>query len=543
MLDDVLDLITWPLPEQQREAQAKRRIGIGITGLGDALIMLGMKYGSAKGREFAGQVMERIRDTAYLASVGLAKERGAFPLFDAGKFLEEGTFASRLPADIMQEIWMHGIRNSHLLSLVPTGTGAFTFGNDRSGGCEPVFDFVQRRNMGGDAQSLPDAFEPVATLEVADRLEMLKVLAPCVDTAIDKTIEVPADCRFDDFKRIYFDAWKCGLRSITLRRPSTRIDSVPISSNEAKRQAEDLNMTDPDRRLRLTKLPETMMKNLRWLDRPHLPDGNPSYTYGVESPHGNFVVMIGHHTDGGVHPFEVWVSGVDVPRGLSAIARTLSLDMRTFDRVWLELKLDALLKCDGEPFDAALPPTGDRMRVPGVVAAFARIVKYHATRIGWLKGKGDDSLVEAMMFRKEPKAGTNGTLSWTVDIENPATGDDFAMFVKELEMPDGTRRPYSVWMAGRYPKNFDGLCKLLSIDMRVIDPAWIGMKLGKLMSYKEPQGDFLARVPGSEKQANFTSTVAYMARLLIHRYHQIGLLNEDGTGNEEPIPGFGYRRG
>ncbi len=131
--------------------------------------------------------------------------------------------------------------------------------------------------------------------------------------------------------------------------------------------------------------------------------------------------------------------------------------------------------------------------------------------------------------QKGTKTGTNGTLSWTVDIKNPATGDDFAMFVKELEMPDGTRRPYSVWLAGRYPKNFDGLCKLLSIDMRIIDPAWIGMKLRKLMSYKEPQGDFLARVPGSEKQASFTSTVAYMARLLIHRYHQLGLLNEDGT--------------
>jgi ribonucleoside-diphosphate reductase alpha chain len=116
-----------------------------------------------------------------------------------------------------------------------------------------------------------------------------------------------------------------------------------------------------------------------------------------------------------------------------------------------------------------------------------------------------------------------------VDIKNPATGDDFAMFLKELEMPDGTRRPYSVWLAGDYPKTLDGLCKLLSIDMRIIDPAWIGMKLRKLTSYKEPQGDFLARVPGSEKQANFTSTAAYMARLLIHRYHQLGLLNEDGT--------------
>jgi ribonucleoside-diphosphate reductase alpha chain len=102
MLDNVLDLTTWPLPEQQREAQAKRRIGIGVTGLGDTLIMLGLKYSSAEGREFARRVMERVRDAAYRASVALAIERGAFPLFDPDKYLEDGTFASRLPADIMQ---------------------------------------------------------------------------------------------------------------------------------------------------------------------------------------------------------------------------------------------------------------------------------------------------------------------------------------------------------------------------------------------------------------------------------------------------------
>ncbi len=226
MLDNVLDLTTWPLPEQRREAQAKRRIGIGITGLGDALIMLGLKYSSVEGREFARRVMERIRDVAYLASVELAKERGAFPLFDADRYLEEGTFASRLPADIMQEIWKHGIRNSHLLSLAPTGTGSLTFGNNCSSGCEPVFDFVQMRKikqtdgserveeglmdyaylvyrkMGGDAQRLPDTFESVATLKVADHLEMLKVLAPYVDAAISKTVNVPADYGFDDFKGV-----------------------------------------------------------------------------------------------------------------------------------------------------------------------------------------------------------------------------------------------------------------------------------------------------------------------------------------------------
>ena len=551
MLDNVLDLTPWPLPEQQREAQAKRRIGIGITGLGDALIMLGLKYSSAEGREFARKVMARTRDAAYSASVELAKERGAFPQLDADKYLEEGTFASRLPDDLKAAIRKFGIRNSHLLSLAPTGTGSLTFGNNCSSGCEPVFDFVQKRRirqadgtwqeadledyaylvyrkMGGDTANLPDCFESAQTLDVEAHLRMLEALAPYVDAAISKTVNIPGNYPFEDFKTVYMRAWESGLKGLTTYRPNSDIGSVLVSSADAKKQKEDLDESDPDRRFRLTKLPVTVMNSLRWLGRPHMPDGNPSYTYMVENPKGDFAVMIGHHVNGEVHPFEVWVNGAEAPRGLGAIAKTLSADMRAFDKGWLQLKLNALLKCDGDPVDVAMPPVGEVMRMRSVVATMANIISYHAHKIGWLPGD-DGDLMSTMMFRKEPKTGTGGTLSWTVDIKNPATGDDFAMFLKELEMPDGTRRPYSVWLAGDYPKTLDGLCKLLSMDMRIIDPAWIGMKLRKLLSYKEPQGDFLARVPGSGKQANFPSTVAYMAKLLIHRFRQLGLLYEDGT--------------
>lgn len=559
ILDNVLDLTTWPLPEQQREAQAKRRIGIGITGLGDALIMLGLKYSSAEGREFARQVMERIRNVAYLASVELAKERGSFPLLDADKHLEDGTFASRLPDSIKDAIRKHGIRNSHLLSLAPTGTGSLTFGNNCSSGCEPVFDFVQKRRirqadgswqevelvdyaylvyreMGGDTDNLPDYFESVATLKVADHVEMLKALAPYVDAAISKTVNVPADYSFEDFKGIYMEAWRAGLKGITTYRPNDEIGAVLISSSDAKKQAEDLDESDPDRRLKLAAVPETVLKSMRWLDRPHMADGNPAHTYMVESPEGDFAVQIGHFVNGDTHPFEVWVNGSECPRGLGAIAKTLSADMRAYDRGWLRLKLEALQKCKGEPFEMPMPPDGATKIMPGAVAALTWLVAYHCAKTGWFDKDGDNTLTSAMMFRKEPKTGTGGTLSWTVDVKNPATGDDFVLFVKELEMPDGTRRPYSVWLAGEYPKTFDGLCKLLSIDMRIVDPAWIGMKLRKLLTYKEPQGDFLAKVPGSEKQQNFPSTVAYTARLLLHRYAQLGILDEEGrvSGSTEP---------
>ena len=122
---------------------------------------------------------------------------------------------------------------------------------------------------------------------------------------------------------------------------------------------------------------------------------------------------------------------------------------------------------------------------------------------------------------------------------NPVTGDDFVLTLKELEMPDGTKRPYSVWAAGQYPRAFDGLLKVLSLDMRIVDPAWIGMKLRKLLTYAEARCDFMARVPGSEKSATFASTEAYIARLAIHRYAMLGILTEDG----DPVLHMGVVQG
>jgi ribonucleoside-diphosphate reductase alpha chain len=551
MLDNVLDLTPWPLPQQESEAQSKRRIGIGFTGLADVLIMMGLKYSSQEGRNFAEKIMEHICYSAYSASVDLAKERGAFDLFDADGYLEEGTFASRLPADLKEAIRTHGIRNSHLLSLAPTGTGSLTIGNNCSGGCEPVFDFVQRRKvkqadgsevieeglmdyaylvyrqMGGDVENLPDYFESVATLNAQSHVEMLKVLAPLVDAAISKTVNVPADYSFDDFKNIYVDAWKGKLKGITTYRPNVEIGEVLMSSSS--KEPEDLDTSDPDRRFKLDALPETVMSSMRWPSRPVFTDGNPAHTYMVEHPQGDFAVMIGHVENGHKHAFEVWTNGAECPRGLGAVAKTLSGSMRSFDTKWVATLLESLIKSGGDDgFALSMPPTGETLHVPSLVSGFARIVQYHLNKIGSLEIEGETPMMDAMIFRKEPKAGTNGTLSWTVDIKNPATGDDFVMFVKELEMPDGTRRPYSVWLAGDYPRTLDGLCKLLSFDMRIVDVSWIGMKLRKLLNYKEHGGDFLARVPGGDKQASYPSTVAYMASLLIHRYQMLGLLTGEG---------------
>src|SRR5574340_97141 len=145
MLDNVLDVTNWPLEQQHAEAMAKRRIGLGFTGLGDALIMLRLRYDTPEARAVGTRISEFMRDRAYLASVELAKERGAFPLFNADLYLSGGNFASRLPAEIKEQIRKHGIRNSHLLSIAPTGTISLAFADNASNGIEPPFSWTYTR--------------------------------------------------------------------------------------------------------------------------------------------------------------------------------------------------------------------------------------------------------------------------------------------------------------------------------------------------------------------------------------------------------------
>jgi len=135
-----------------------------------------------------------------------------------------------------------------------------------------------------------------------------------------------------------------------------------------------------------------------------------------------------------------------------------------------------------------------------------------------------------MFAVQEPRTGTDGTLSWTVDIVNPQSGEEFVLGLKEIAPPAldgcpvGMTRPYSMWLSGNYPRALDGLSRILSLDMGVLDPAWIGMKLRKLLNYAEPLGDFMAFLPGERRQQTWPSTVAYVARLMIHRYAMLGVL-------------------
>ena len=553
LLDNVLDATYWPLPEQQAEARAKRRIGLGFLGLGDALVMLGLRYDTAEARAFAARVARTLRNRAYAASVALAREKGRFPLFDAERYLAGG-FARRLPAELRDAIRAHGLRNSHLLSVAPTGTISLAFADNASNGVEPAFAWTYTRRKrtadggqteypvedhayrlfragGGDATKLPAHWVTALQISALDHLRMLEAVQPFVDSAISKTVNVAADYPFEEFKDLYAQAWKAGLKGLATYRPNPVTGAVlsvaPVPATAAP-AVQDL-VSDADRRLRLETVPAPALASLRWQHRPRPANGNPAWCYFVDHPLGSFVVFVGHIADGDPVPFEVWVNGAEQPRGLGALAKSLSMDMRSADHGWLWRKLDSLMRAAGDDgFDLAMPPDGRPVRVPSLVAGFARLVHHRCEELGVFVRPGPTPVLDALMSPKEPKTGTDGTLSWTVDVLNPATGDDFVLGVKELILPDGTRRPYSVWLSGVYPRVLDGLCKSLSFDMRVIDPAWAGAKLRQIADFPEPRGDFLAWVPGERRQRSYPSTIAYIAALLLHRYAMLDILDADG---------------
>ncbi len=565
MLDNVLDVTAWPLPEQQQEAQNKRRIGLGFTGLGDALVMLGKRYDTDEARTFAADITRIMRDEAYLASVDLAIERGAFPLLDANQYLAEPRFASRLPDDIKNKIRQHGIRNSHLLSIAPTGTISLAFADNASNGIEPAFSWFYTRKkrmadggtkdyavedhawreykqLGGDMDKLPSAFVTALEISAIDHMKMVAAVAPFIDTSISKTVNVAADYPYEDFQHLYTEAWKAGLKGLATYRPNSVLGSVLSVAPETQAEQPQDFIFDQDRRIVLEATPKPALASLRWPGRPKLTSGSEGWvSQVVKHPLGSFVAFVSHTTNSENnnarhHSFEVWVNGSEQPRGLGALAKSLSMDMRTRDPVWVRMKLEMLMKTAGDDaFDMPMPPDGEVKRMPSLVAAFAHLLKFRIEQLGALEaGEGITTpMMDALFAKKEPKTGTDGTMSWTVDIANVGSGDDFVLGLKELVLPDGQRRPYSMWLAGVYPRALDGLCKVLSLDMRVIDPAWIGMKLRKLLNFGEPLGDFMARVPGDSKMESYPSTVSYVARLIIHRYAMLGILDANGYPTQQ----------
>ncbi len=240
-LDDVIDASRFPLPQHQENARGSRRIGLGITGLADALVMLGLRYGSSAAIAWASDVMQRICHGAYRASARLAREKGPFPFFERDQYLD-GAFTRELPDDIHAAILEHGIRNSHLTAIAPAGSISLLAGN-LSSGIEPIFAASYRRlvldenglafefaltdyclglwrRLGHPADARPDAFVTSSELPMSAHLEMQAALQKHVDNAISKTVNVPAACPFETFRRIYEAAYEMGLKGCTVYRPN-----------------------------------------------------------------------------------------------------------------------------------------------------------------------------------------------------------------------------------------------------------------------------------------------------------------------------------
>src|SRR3989440_3487373 len=359
MLDNVLEVTAWPLEQQRKEAMAKRRVGLGFTGLGDALIMLRLRYDSDDARRVAATISEAMRDAAFRGSVELARERGAFPLFNADLYLSGTSFATRLPAAIKQEIKKHGLRNSHLLSIAPTGTISLAFADNASNGIEPPFSWTYTRKkrmadgtlkefpvedhawrrykaMGGDVESLPPYFVTALELTARAHEQMVAAVAPYIDTSISKTVNVPEDYPYGEFQDLYLHAWKSGLKGLATYRPNKVLGSV-LSVGA---QPQDFVQDDVNRRITVKSVPAPVLASLRWPGRPDLSGGNPAWTYMIEHPQYRFAVFVGHvengsagpeaarQSGGAPHAFEVWVNGSEQPRGLGALAKSLSMDMR-----------------------------------------------------------------------------------------------------------------------------------------------------------------------------------------------------------------------
>lgn len=283
VLDNVLDITLWPLEKQALEGQNKRRIGIGFTGLGNALAMLRIRYNSEEALMTAARISEEMRNTAYSASVDLAIEKGPFAYFDKELYFTEDNFASRLPEDIKERINEHGIRNSHLLSIAPTGTVSLAFCDNASNGIEPAFSwgYKRRKRNGeggwdeymvedhafrvyretidptvkveadGSVKGLPDYFVNALEMSADDHMRMMEVVQPFIDTAISKTVNIPADYPFEDFKSLYYKAWKAKLKGLATYRPNDTLGSVLVAPAATEKKPEvpakqpDTTVEDP----------------------------------------------------------------------------------------------------------------------------------------------------------------------------------------------------------------------------------------------------------------------------------------------------------
>jgi ribonucleoside-diphosphate reductase alpha chain len=419
-LDNVIDLSRYPLEQQAQEAHAKRRIGLGVTGLADALIFLGLSYGSAAAREMAAQWMSIVQNAAYRASAALAAEKGPFPLYDAEAFLT-GANIARLDKDVRDAIAANGIRNGCVTSIAPTGTISLLAGNVSSG-VEPVFDFVfRRRVLGensvateetvedfahrkfrdtfGDDVPLPATFVTAETLTPAEHVAMQAALQPYVDSAISKTINCPEDISFESFRDIYLTAYESGLKGCTTYRPNAITGAVlsreappveDVALHEAGKSGAAM-LQKPSGAKSLNEDPETpgVVYMTKPLERDAALEG---VTYKIKWPasaHALYVTINDIVREGRRRPFEVFIN----TKNLEHYAWTVALT-RMISAVFRRGGDVAFV---AEELKAVFDPEGGRWMggryVPSLLAAIGDVIEEHMLRTGFLtrdEGQGSN---------------------------------------------------------------------------------------------------------------------------------------------------------
>mgnify|MGYP006420509201 FL=1 len=400
MMDNVVDASRFPLEAQQREAEAKRRIGLGVTGLADALLMVGLRYGSVEAAAQTEAWMHQIARAAYLASVDLAKEKGAFALFDAEGYLASGAM-EQMDADVRDAIAKHGIRNALLTSIAPTGTISLYAGNVSSG-IEPVFAYAYTRKVlqkdgtrteeevidyavqmwrdkMGDAE-LPDYFVNAQTLEPLEHVRMQAAAQKWIDSSISKTINCPEDISFEAFKDVYMAAWDQGCKGCTTYRPNAVTGSVLSVSEEGEKTPEADTGAD------VVYISEP-------LSRPEALEGQTYKVKWPDSEHALYITVNDLLLNGHRRPFEVFINSKNMEHfaWTVALTRMISAVFRRGGDVSFVV----------EELKAVFDPRGgawvDGKYIPSILAAIGGVIEHHMAVTGFLSGEG-------MGLKSDPQA-------------------------------------------------------------------------------------------------------------------------------------------
>jgi ribonucleoside-diphosphate reductase alpha chain len=397
-LDNVVDISNYPLPEQQREAFNKRRIGLGLTGLADALAMLGLGYGSEEAAGVAGRWAEILKTKSYETSVGLAAEKGSFPLFKTKEYLKGG-HAKSLPQGIRKAIEQKGLRNGLLTSIAPTGTISLFAGNVSSG-IEPIFSVSYQRkvrlasgereehrvsdyaarlwwSIKGEEAPLPQAFVTVNDLTPHDHLVMQAAVQAHIDSSISKTVNVPEDFAFDDFKKVYLEAHDMGLKGCTTFRPNAVTGSV-LSVSDSTPPTDEPPMAREEALAGFT-------YKLKW----------------PESDHAIYITMNDVMLEGKRRPFEIFINSKNMEHYAWTVALTRMISAvfrRGGDVAFVVEELKAV-------FD---PRGGQWMEgryVPSLLAAIGGVIEKHMVEIGFLKAPLKEHLAGDRSMGACPRCG------------------------------------------------------------------------------------------------------------------------------------------